>query len=108
MNLAKETLNAAAGDGNDPTCIALEMVVVCCFAYSSTTIKSLKAVALELRLSGTGTKRVLFNCIRDSGHVDLEILGDDKFAQRRVVGPAVSRIEAWVSSPPRSCCRFQG
>jgi hypothetical protein len=55
MNLVKETLDAAAGNGNDPTRITLEMVVVH-FAYLFTTIKSLKAVLLELRLSGTGTK----------------------------------------------------
>ena len=55
MNIAKETLDAAAENGNDITYTALERVVVR-FAYSSTTIKSLKAVTLELCLSGTGTK----------------------------------------------------
>ena len=40
MNLAKETLDAAAGNGNDPTCITLETLVVH-FAYLSTTIKIL-------------------------------------------------------------------
>jgi hypothetical protein len=95
MNLAKETLDAAAGNENDLTCITLEMVVVR-FAYSSTTIKSLKAVALELHLNSTGTKQVLFNCIHDSSHINLEILGGNKFAQRRVVDPAGARNEAWV------------
>jgi hypothetical protein len=99
MNLAKETLDAAAGNGNDPTCITLETLVVH-FAYLSTTIKSLKAVMLELRLSSMGTKQVLFNRIRDSCHVDLEILGDDKYAQGCVIDPAGSRIKAWVILTP--------
>jgi hypothetical protein len=99
MNPAKETLDAAAENGNDPTRIALEMVVLR-FAYLSTTIKSFKAVGLELNLSGMRTKQVLFNHIRDSGHVDLEILGDNKFAQCRVVDPAGSKIEAWVILTP--------
>jgi hypothetical protein len=47
----------------------LEMIEVR-FAYSSTRIKSLKAVVLELRLSGMETKPVLFNHIPDSSHVD--------------------------------------
>ncbi len=99
MNLTKEILDAAAGNRNDPTRIALETVVVC-FAFLSTTFKSLKVVALKLRLSGKGIKGVLFNCIRDSVHVDLEILGEDKFAQCHVVDPAGSRIMAWVIITP--------
>jgi hypothetical protein len=87
-NLAKETLDAAAGKGKDPKCTTLETIVVC-FAYLATTINSRKAVTLVLCLSGTGTTRVLFNCICDSGHVNLEILGDNKFAQHRMVNPAI-------------------
>jgi hypothetical protein len=95
MNPAKEILDAAAGNVNDPTCITSETVVVC-FTYLSITIKSLKAVALELRLSGTGTKQVLFNHIRDSGHVNFAIFENNEFAQHCVINSAGSRIEAWI------------
>ncbi len=46
MNIVEETLDAAAGIGNVLTHIALETVVIP-FVYLSTTIKSLKVVALE-------------------------------------------------------------
>jgi hypothetical protein len=55
MNLAEETLDAASGNGKNPMRSALETIVVY-FTYSATSIKSLKVIALELRLSGTGTK----------------------------------------------------
>jgi hypothetical protein len=55
MDLDRETLDAAAGNENNLTWPAFETVVVC-FAYLATTIKSLKAIAPELHLSGAGTK----------------------------------------------------
>jgi hypothetical protein len=49
-------------------------------------------------MSGLRHKQVLFNHIRDSGHIDLEILGDDKFA---VVNPVGARNKAWVILTPK-------
>jgi hypothetical protein len=64
-------------------------------------LKSLKTIAMELKLSGTLTKRLLFNRIRDSGHIDVAKLGDDEFELRRVVDPAGKKKEAWMVLTPK-------
>ncbi len=46
------------------------------------------------------TKRLLFNRIRDSGHVDVVKLGDNKFKLCRVVDPAGKKKEAWMVLTP--------
>ena len=49
---------------------------------------------MELKLSGTLTKRKIFDRIRDSGHKDVTKLGDDEFELRRVVDLTHEK-EAW-------------
>ncbi len=69
--------------GNDH---AFETVLVCFADPKTATIKSLKVIVMQLKLSSMGTtKRVLFNCIHDSGHPDIEKLGDNEFMQHRMI-----------------------
>ncbi len=107
MNLAKETLDAAAGNEYNPTHTALETAVVH-FAYSASTIKSLKAIALELHLSGTGTKQsssivsmtLVMSTWRYWGRMSLcSIVWLTQRGQGTRLGS---------SSPPRFCHRLQG
>ena len=49
---------------------------------------------MELKLSGTLTKRIIFDRIRDSGHNDVTKLGDNEFKLRHVVDPTRKK-EAW-------------
>ncbi len=46
---------------------------------------------MELNLSGTLTKRKLFDRIHDSGHKDVTKLGDDEFELCRVVDPSLKK-----------------
>jgi hypothetical protein len=98
MELAGESLSndaaaAAGGEGLRDDTVKV--------SFASSTLKSLKAIAMELKLSGTLTKQLLFNHIRDSGHVDVAKLGDNEFELRRVVDPAGQKKEAWIVLTPK-------
>ncbi len=97
MEFAGDSLSndaaAAAGEGGP----RYDTVKV---SFTSSTLKLLKAIAMDLKLSGTLTKQLLFNRIHDSGHVDVAKLGDDEFELRRVVDPAGKKKEAWMVLTP--------
>jgi hypothetical protein len=97
MELAGDSLNddaAAAAMGGGPRYDTVKV------SFVSSRLKSLKAIAMELKLSGTLTKRLLFNRIRDSGRVNVAKLGDDEFELRRMVDPAGKKKETWMVLTP--------
>ncbi len=97
MELAGDSLNddaAAGAGGGGPRYDTVKV------SFASSTLKSLKAIAMELKLSGTLTKQLLFNHIRDSSHIDVAKLGDNEFKLRCVVDPAGNKKEAWMVLTP--------
>ena len=91
LELAGENMNdvpAAAAGGDGPHYERVKVL------YASCTHKLLKAIVSELKLSGTLTKRLLFNRIRDSSHINVKKLGDDEFELCSVVNPGEKK-EAW-------------
>jgi len=65
----------------------------------TTNVKTLKAIAIMLKLSTHGKKQLLFNRIRDSSGVTK--VSDDEFEYRHVsvVG---AKVPTWVILTPRS------
>jgi hypothetical protein len=87
--------------GNEP---AHESTLIRYADLKTSAVKCLKDFAMQLRLSGTGTKRVLYDRIRDSGHPSITKLGNDEFALRRVV----TKKQSWVILTPKTLQPIRG
>jgi hypothetical protein len=72
--------------------------------FKASNLKLLKAIALVLSVSGTGTKRVIFNRCRDSP-TGVEKISDDVFEYRHPVEVDADgvrqRMETWVVLDPQ-------
>ena len=71
--------------------------------FKTTNVKSLKAIALVLNVSGYGTKRAIFERCRDSP-TGVEKISDDEFEYRHPVEVGADgvreRMETWVVLDP--------
>ncbi len=72
--------------------------------FKTTNVKSLKAIALVLNVSGGGTKRAIFERCCDSPTTGVEKISDDEFEYRHPVEVGADgvreRMETWVVLDP--------
>ena len=74
--------------------------------FQTSTIKILKEVASQLKYAATGTKRVLFNKLRDCPNVTRD--GDDAFEYQHVKEVSGKKVPTWLILNPEKVPDVEG